>query len=86
MSLHYQIKKVLYLHNLDIFKVVYIDMNPMLMLFEWQKKLLICEFFHVKYLQLSSVALPQWVRGVFQKTRNHVIDKLIESVGVVPSP
>ena len=33
----------------------------------------------------SSVTLRQWIRVFFQKTRNDVIDKLIERVGGVPS-
>ena len=60
---------------------MYIDVNQMLISFEQQKKFLICEFFYVCYLQLSSVAFRWWVHDVSKKARDHLIDKLLERVG-----
>ena len=57
----------------------------MLVSFKWQKQLLICGFFYVWYLQLSSVVLCSWIHDVSQKARDHLIGKLLERVGGTPS-
>ena len=47
---------------------------------------MICEIFHVWYIQLSSVALPEWINEVSQKVRDHLINKLLERVGGASLP
>ena len=65
---------------------MYIDVYQMSIFLNNKKKLLICEFFCVTYLHLSSVALNYWIHDVSQKARDHLIDKLLEEVGGAPSP
>ena len=75
-----------YLHNLDIFKVVYIDVNQMLISFECKENFLMCEFFYGWYLHLSSMALCYWIHDGSQNPRDHLISKLLERVGGALSP